>query len=166
MEKETKSHAQSHSPISGDTTERFIVGRVGSIALAINIYETTEIVAEFTTTPLPQVPEYIDGVLSHRGLMIPVLNLRARLGLATQTKTDLERVLILKEPHELVGIMLDEVNEIVRIEKDLVLDLPKFISEIDVSHHFFTGVSIYKDELLFVMDLKEVIQRDTHEKAA
>jgi purine-binding chemotaxis protein CheW len=141
--------------------ERYVVFKAGNIWLGIDIGEISEIVTEFSITPVPQVPHYVEGVMSLRGDMIPIVHLSRRLELGEKQRDEQTRVVVLKEPHVKVGFMVDEMREIVKVEQDLVMGIPKFISEIKVPHHFLKGVTLYNKKLLFILNAYEVLSKDT-----
>jgi purine-binding chemotaxis protein CheW len=85
----------------------------------------SEIVARFEITPVPQSPSAIAGMMNHRGHVTTLILLGAALGLAPAGKTKGEKstVIFMKHEGELVGLVVDEIGDVIEVE-DSVGELP------------------------------------------
>ena len=77
--------------------QEFLCFRVSAETYAINIMAIKEIIKPREVTEVPRAPAFVSGVLSLRGIIIPVFNMRLRLGLPGVEKSAKERIIVLKK---------------------------------------------------------------------
>ncbi|MBI5655610.1 MAG: chemotaxis protein CheW, partial [Geobacter sp.] len=87
----------------------FLCFRVASEQYAISIMEIKEIIKPREVTEVPRVPAFISGVLSLRGIIIPVFAMGTRLQLAPAGEPGKERIIVVSKGEELFGLAVDEV---------------------------------------------------------
>ncbi len=102
--------------------EQLVLFSLGKEEYAISITQVKEIIHYKEATKLPSTPEYMEGIITLRGKIIPVVNLALRLELAISTSSD-KRVLIVETAGRETGILVDEVTEVIRLQ-DSAIELP------------------------------------------
>lgn len=138
----------------GDTTQ-YIVIKMGDEQFGIDIKYVDNIVRMQSMTRVPKVPEYLKGVINLRGEIIPVMSLRLKMGLPVDEITKTTRIIILKmEQHEAIGIIVDEVKEVVTLEEE---NTEKVAYEKEEKTTFVSGVGKQGDTLISLLDLNAVI---------
>lgn len=138
----------------GDTTQ-YIVIKMGEEQFGIDIKYVDNIVRMQSMTRVPKVPEYLKGVINLRGEIIPVMSLRLKMGLPVDEITKTTRIIILKmEQHEAIGIIVDEVKEVVTLEEE---NTEKVAYEKEEKTTFVSGVGKQGDSLISLLDLNAVI---------
>jgi len=83
-----------------------------------DIMKAKEIIKPVKVTPLPDVPDFIKGVINLRGMLLPVISMKERLGVAVENMEDLgtdARVILVALDRMVVGIFVDSVEEIIRV---------------------------------------------------
>ncbi len=88
-----------------------------------------EQVQEITRQPdslyhVPRCPDFVDGMMNLRGLVLPVLDMRNRLGLERREKNERQRILVLKMDNLLTGFVVDAINEVRRVKLDQIEEAP------------------------------------------
>ena len=102
-------------------TIQYIVVRLGDEQFGIDIRFIDNIVRMQTITRVPKVPEYLKGVINLRGEVIPVMSIRLKMKLPADEITRATRIIILKlEQQGNVGILVDEVREVVTLSTDQI----------------------------------------------
>ena len=97
-----------------DTTQ-YIVIKIGEESYGINIAFVDNIVRMQHITRVPKVAPYLKGVINLRGLVVPVMSLRLKMGLEEDVITKATRIIILKsEAQGIIGIIVDEVKEVIK----------------------------------------------------
>jgi purine-binding chemotaxis protein CheW len=92
---------------------------------AIPVEWVREIVRLRTMTPMPRVPPQIRGVISLRGEIVQVLDLRRRLGLQDREPTRISRIIVLHGDHgAATGLLVDSVREVLRVAEETIQPLP------------------------------------------
>lgn len=130
--------------------------------------ESAREVLEFTqVTPLPKAPPWIRGVLNLRGSVIPVLDMKQKLGMGPTESTRDTCVLILEIAFEdevtQVGMLADSVQEVIEIDTSELDPPPKFGSR--VSTEYVRGVGRRNDRLFILLDIAKIFAEDEIETA-
>ena len=140
-------------------TFQYIVIRVGAEQYGIDIRYIDNIVRMQTVTRVPKVPEYLKGVINLRGEVIPVISLRLKMGLAKDEITRTTRIIILKLENEgNVGVMVDEVKEVVTLTADKIDKVSREAKE--GKPVFISGVGKHNNELISLLDLNSITLED------
>ncbi len=99
----------------GHVEDTFLTFHVADEEYAVPVLHVTEIVRLQKIYAMPDVPEYIRGVINLRGKVIPLLDVRARFGLSETSYTDRTVVVVLELEETLTGLVVDGVSEVVEI---------------------------------------------------
>jgi purine-binding chemotaxis protein CheW len=91
--------------------------RVAGEDFAIDIMRVREIIQPVELTPVPEAPAHVAGVLRFRGEVVPVVDLRRRLGLPAGPPSRRARFVVVKVAGGLLGLMVDEVGEVLRLTR-------------------------------------------------
>lgn len=140
---------------SGEEFQEFLCFRVSSEIYAINIMEIKEIIRPREVTEVPRAPAFVSGVLSLRGIIIPVFNMRLRLGLAGSERSAKERIIVLKKSDEFFGILVDEVIQVVRIASATIEKPPAVLDGID--RDFVNGIGRFDGQMLILLNQEKIL---------
>ncbi len=137
-----------------DTTQ-FIVIRIGEELFGIDIKYIDNIVRMQNITRVPKVPNYLKGVINLRGEVIPVMSLRLKMELEADVIEKATRIIILKgEQHEGIGIIVDEVKEVVTLED---AEIEKLSYDKDEKKIFVYAIGKHNGNLISLLDLNTVL---------
>lgn len=117
---------------------RHLSFRVAAEEYAMALTQVRETIKVPAITEVPLTPPYVAGIISLRGTILPVIDLRKRLGLATEEVTRKSRILVAESEGRLVGLLVDEVRDVVEIRKDLIEPPPPVLSPAEAE--FISGV--------------------------
>lgn len=131
---------------------------VGAEEFAVDILNVQEINRMAHLTRVPNAPVYISGVINLRGKVIPIIDLRRRLGLGNTINDGSTRIVVIEIDEKVVGFIVDKVNEVIRINKDITEAPPTMVSGIDKD--FITYIAKLEDRLLILLDLEKVIRKE------
>lgn len=139
-----------------DDSQELLCFRVASEEYALNIMEIKEIIKPREVTEVPRVPAFVSGVLSLRGIIIPIFDMTARLGLPREPSTGKERVIVVKNGEEgFCGILVDEVVQVVRIE-DRFLEPPPTVLE-GIDRDFVSGIGRFQGRMLILLNMEKIL---------
>ena len=134
---------------------QYIVVKIGNEQYGINIQYIDNIVRMQHITRVPKVPAYLKGVINLRGEVLPVMSLRLKMGLEADEMTRATRIIILKQEQQgSVGIIVDEVKEVVTLGTSQIEKMSQNTGEIKKS--FITGVGKHNGELISLLDLNSI----------
>lgn len=134
---------------------QYIVIRLGDEQYGIDIRYIDNIVRMQNITRVPKVPAYLKGVINLRGEVIPIVSIRLKMGLPADEYGRATRIIIIKsEAAGCLGIVVDEVREVVTLSEDNIERLshePK-----DGRSSYISGVGKNGDELISLLDLNAI----------
>ncbi|MBD5451977.1 MAG: chemotaxis protein CheW [Lachnospiraceae bacterium] len=137
-----------------DATQ-FIVIQLGDEQYGIDIKYISNIIRMSKITRVPKVSDYIVGVINVRGVVIPTISLRLKMGLAEDEITKKTRIIILTlEQHESIGVLVDEVKEVVTLDEEHV---ERMGYEKDERERFLSGVGKTEGRLISLLDITSVL---------
>lgn len=137
-------------------TTQYIVIQLGDEKYGIDIQYVDNIVRMQRITRVPKVAEYLKGVINLRGDIVPVMNLRLKMGLPETEETKDTRIIILKvDGMEKIGIIVDEVREVVTLENNKIEKVAYDSRE--EKTNFVNSVGKYDNELVSLLDLHTVL---------
>ena len=145
---------------SAESGLEFLCFRVSEEIYGINIMDIKEIIKPREVTEVPRAPAFVSGILSLRGVIIPVIDMRIRLGLARSGQSDKERVIVAKNIHSFTGLLVDEVIQVVRVKIDAFEETPTVIDGID--RDFISGIGHSDDRLIIIVNLKNITDIDLY----
>ena len=134
---------------------QYIKIKMGDEMFGIDIKYIDNIVRMQSITRVPKVPAYIKGVINLRGEVIPVFNLRLKMGMQEVEETKKFRIIIIKMDGSYVGLIVDEVREVITLQNDLVEKVYRDPNE--PTQNFLLGVGKDGDNLISLLDLNEVV---------
>ena len=105
-------------PGAGPTAVQLCTFRVSGEDFAIDIMRVREIIPPAPLTPVPGAPAHVAGVFRLHGVVIPVVDLCRRLGLAPAAASRRAKIIVVRVAGRLLGLMVDEVLEVLRIGRD------------------------------------------------
>ena len=134
---------------------QYIKIAVGEELYGVDISVIENIVRMQRITRVPNVAAYIKGVINLRGEIVPIMNLRLKIGLEEIEYTKDTRIIIIKtENYGKIGLIVDAVKEVVALEEDQLEKLPYDNTE---ENHFVSAVGKVDNTLVSVLDLGVVL---------
>ena len=121
----------------------------------VNIFQVQEIRNLVDITRVPFAASYIQGVINLRGSVLPVIDLKKRLGLEPTPYTDDTRIVTVMVGELPVGMLVDAVTEVLTIKTKLV-DPKKAVDNTDISK-FLSGIGNIDGRLVIMLNLEEIV---------
>jgi purine-binding chemotaxis protein CheW len=145
--------SQEISPF-GEALE-FLAFKLSDEEYAVELLKITEIIRLPEITPVPRTPRTIRGIISLRGTIVPVFDLRIPLGLKDLPATRKTRIVVVVSEKGAIGLWVDEVSEVVKIGADVIEPPPSVVGGTDAEH--LKGVARFKGRLLILLDLEKAL---------
>ena len=139
-------------------TKQYIVVKIDNEQFGINIKYIDNIVRLQSITRVPMSQEYFKGVINLRGEILPVMSIRRKLGLVDDVFGDKTRIIIAKVDNATVGIIVDEVKEVVTLEDDSLENI-NYGNQEDITS-YISAVGKKGEELISILDICSVIADD------
>lgn len=151
--------------ISSDTgatvakAAEYLAFTLGQEEYGIDIQKVSEIRSYETPTRIANAPEFVKGVVNLRGFIVPILDLRLKFGLSEAHCDGSAVVIVLNVMGRVLGIVVDEVSEVIEFKADDLRPSPAFNGAIDVSHILGLGAIRQGDRerLLILTDIERLM---------
>ncbi|PRQ09255.1 chemotaxis protein CheW [Enhygromyxa salina] len=135
---------------------------VGGGLYGIDIMRIKEVIqaAPYPTRPVPHAPPIIEGVITLRGVVIPVIDLRKRFNVAIdEAAVPFNKLIIVSVKGRIVGLKVDKVLGELRVDSEEVRPAPSMLSAAigDDGEDFFSGVCKIDNDVVFVVNLDGLI---------
>lgn len=145
--------------------KQFVSFEVTGNRYCIDIMDIKEVIRESEITRLPDSPFFVEGIMNLRGMVIPVLSLRKKLGLkeeAAQAKEGaLHKLIIISVEGVLIGLLVDSLDRVFSIDTDQVQSADKF-ADTGIDRTLIQGVVKLDERLYLILDIKKIL--DIEEK--
>ncbi|RRD95010.1 purine-binding chemotaxis protein CheW [Clostridiales bacterium COT073_COT-073] len=135
--------------------KQYIVVRFNKEQFGISINYIQNIVRMTSITRVPNVPDYIKGVINLRGEIIPIMSLRIKLDLEPDEITNQTRIIIVNVDDKLVGLFVDEVMEVLILEDEQIEKQTK--EGTDKKSKYISGVGKLEDRLISLFNVEQII---------
>jgi len=130
----------------------------------VDVKLVQEIIRIPDVTQVPRAPEFIRGVINLRGRIIPVVDLKRKLGLGRFEPSRQARIVVVRLRDRLVGILVDAASQVLKIPVAAIEAAPEETIEIDASA--VRGVAKLSDRLIILLELAKVLAIELRESAA
>jgi purine-binding chemotaxis protein CheW len=146
---------QAYAESSEVVYEEFLCFRLGDEEYGINIMEIKEIIKPRELTEVPRTPDFVDGVLSLRGVIVPVFAMRKRLGMQPDYDRSQERIIIVRCGEGLHGLRVDRVTDVVKIAAGTREATPSVLE--GVAREFVSGIGRTGNRMVILLDICKVV---------
>jgi purine-binding chemotaxis protein CheW len=165
----TSSKTPDFSAMSSNTTEKsaqssvkYLTVVLGEEAYGLGVLAIREIIRHQKVTPVPQMPDYVKGVINLRGRVIPIIDLRVKFGVpaAFTERTCIVVVQVALTPDHRIqmGLIVDAVEEVVNLAAADIEPTPEFGTSVDTA--YLLGMAKVKGEVKMLLDLDRVVSSD------
>lgn len=136
--------------------------KIGNEEFGVDILNVQEINRMTQITKVPNAPDYVEGVINLRGRIIPVIDLRARIGVGRKENDKNTRIVVVEIQNTTIGFIVDAVKEVLRIPSEITEAPPEITTGVD--SEFIKAVGKLEDRLLILLDLERILSSDQYSK--
>jgi len=139
---------------------QYVIFRIDGQDFGIEIEYVYEInrLKEVVINPVPKTFEYVEGIINLRGEVVPVLDLRKKLGLPVEEMGRETRILIVRIDNKTIGLIVDMVLSVVNINEKDITSTPDEIR--DKNTRFFSGIAQSNKRMTFLLNINEVLNSE------
>jgi len=140
------------------TEQQLVSFDLATESYGVDIGAVREIIRLQKITNVPRTPEFVEGVINLRGKVIPVVDLRKRFGLPVGDQSAENRIVVVDIGGQDIGVIVDAVNEVLRIFSDSVEPPSSVITTADPD--YLMGIAKVDNKLLLLLDLESVLSAE------
>lgn len=138
---------------------KYLTFRVAQEEYGLEILKVQEIIQMQAVTKVPRTPEYVRGVINLRGKVIPVIDLRKKFGIEAANDNEKTCIIVVQITNGssmvTMGIIIDEVKEVLDIKAEHIEETPSFGSSIDTE--FILGMGKIGQNVKILLDIDKVM---------
>lgn len=139
-----------------EASEHLATFFLASEEYGVDVRLVQEIIRVSEITPVPRAPGFIKGVISLRGRIIPVVDLKRKLNLGeVDVKARAARIAVVKVRERLIGLLVDGASQVLRVPLTRIEPAPEEVVEIDAN--YIRGVAKLEERLIILMDLPKIL---------
>jgi purine-binding chemotaxis protein CheW len=121
----------------------------------IDILMVQEIIRVLQITKVPNSPNFVDGVINIRGRVIPVVDLRCKLGMPRKEHGNDTRIVVVEVSGKTTGFIVDKVTEVLRIPSSITEAPPELVT--GINSDFIKSVGKLEDRLMILLDMEKIL---------
>jgi len=141
--------------------DKFLTFRVGDEDYGIEIRRVTEIIGIQKITAVPDMPEFVKGVINLRGKVIPVLDMRRRFSLEDRDYDERTCIVVVDVAEAAVGLVVDTVNEVADIPEEQIEPAPEINK--GGNNLMIQGLGKVGEEVKILLDVNKLLNGQTPE---
>ena len=138
---------------------KYLTFKLSNETYGIEILKVQEIIGLMNITSIPRTPDFVRGVINLRGKVIPVIELRKKFNMETVEDTDHTCIIVVQVMGTgtpiTMGILVDEVSEVVDITENQLEPPPSFGTNIDTA--FILAMGKLRDTVVILLDIDKVL---------
>ncbi|MDD9912744.1 MAG: chemotaxis protein CheW [Alphaproteobacteria bacterium] len=158
---QTAQTANNHYEDTAEARERLhlVTFRLLGEEFGLPILDVREIIRMTDITPVPQAPGFVEGVINLRGQIIPVVDLRKRFGISANEANEETRIIVVELRTAVIGLIVDEVSEVLRVPADTVAPPPSLVAG-SIGSEYIKGIGHYDEKMIILIDMRKVFNED------
>jgi purine-binding chemotaxis protein CheW len=138
--------------------QQLVTFQLGDDFFAADIYSVERVLRYQPPTAIPNVPEWVDGVIEYRGRIIPVIDLRLRFGLDRAPPRPQSRILVFSVGNEWIGAIVDAVLEVASPTSEQLAPPPPLFR--GLAAEFLRGIVRRNDRLIVFLEVTKLLTTD------
>lgn len=158
----TSMTTQNTQQTNNDQHQQVLTFTLSSELYGLDILRVQEIKGWELTTPIPNVPNYVKGVINLRGIVVPIVDLRERFHLGQPTYDNTTVVIIVRtlmglKGEKIIGMVVDSVSDVFTVDLTTLQAAPKSnIAAVD--QEFIRGLATLDGQMMILMDVDHLVQ--------
>lgn len=128
---------------------------LGGEEYGLDILKVQEIRGYETPTRIANAPEFIKGVMNLRGVIVPIVDMRIRLGVGTATYDSMTVVIVLSIQDRVIGMVVDSVSDVITLQPEHIKPAPNMGGSVDTE--YLTGLATIDDRMLILVDIERMM---------
>ena len=141
--------------VAADDSGRYLTFCIGAVSYAFHIQHVTEIIGMQPVTSVPDVPHFIRGVINLRGKVIPLMDVRLRLGLPEIDYHERTCIIVVDVADQAVGVIVDAVSDVLALDSKCI-EPPPDVRTMEDSQ-YIEGVAKREDQITVLLNARRLL---------
>lgn len=144
---------------SSEELLQLVICKLVNEEYGVQISNVKEIIRIPEITKIPQVPDYVEGVINLRNKIVPIINLATKFNLPHEEDNDDSRIVVVEIDGFIAGMIVDAVVEVLRISEDHIEPAPEIITS-KISEKYINGVGKLDERLLILLNIEKIFTEE------
>ncbi|MGI6084223.1 MAG: chemotaxis protein CheW [Acetivibrionales bacterium] len=151
---------EKYSEIEEEDTQkdRYLTFSLGKESYGVEVRYVIEIIGMQSITEIPEMPEYVRGIINLRGKIIPVMDVRLRFKKEPKDYSDRTCIIVIEIKDILIGLIVDSVSEVISIPEQDVVDPPKMNKSLN--NRYIKKIGKVRNEVRLLLDCEKLLTED------
>jgi purine-binding chemotaxis protein CheW len=136
---------------------KYLFFKIGLESYGIGIRHIIEIIELQTISAVPDMPDYVKGVINLRGKVIPIVNLRLRFNIAERDYDDRTCIVVAEIDRVLIGLIVDTVEEVMEIPESNIEPPPRF-KTVSGKDRYISGMGKVGEQVKILIDVEKIVR--------
>jgi len=140
---------------------KYLTFTLGNENYGVGILKVREIIGIIDITEMPNMPDYIKGVINLRGKVSPVIDLRSKFSMEQAEYTERTCIILVDidkgDTHDLMGMIVDSVSEVMNVSGNDIENPPE-VGGIDAN--YILGIAKMEDKVIMLLDIDKIMNSD------
>lgn len=125
---------------------------------ATDIMEVERILGYEPSTKLPDVPDFVDGVINYEGKVLPVISLAKRFDIENNKITSNSKLIVVKYENGKIGVIVDLVSEVKDVNNDNIEEPPEVVS--GISKRYLKGLIKIDNKIIIFLNMSQILSEE------
>lgn len=146
-----------HAAVQADALDQYLTFVLGGEEYGLQILKVQEIRGSSAITPLPNTPPYMKGVMNLRGAVVPIIDLRERLGVRREEDGGRPVIVVVTHGRRVAGLVVDAVSDVLTVAPGERAVIPELGG---VDTHMLDGLARSGERLVLLVNIENVLGGD------
>lgn len=146
--------------------DKYLIFSIGKESYGIDIKYVIEIIGIEPITEVPELPDYVKGVINLRGKIIPVMDIRLKFRKAEKEYDDRTCIIVVDIEDISIGLIIDRVLEVINIDQDDIAPPPKINKGKYNTNKYIKGIGKVQNEVKLLIDCNKLIEEEDIQELA
>lgn len=137
---------------------KVLIFKLNNEYYATEIIDVERILEYSEPTKLPDIPNFVEGVVNYEGNILPVVNIARRFNMPEKDKNGESKIIVIKDGASKVGMIVDLVSEVRDVPRKNVEDPPKIA--VKISQRYMKGLIKLENKIIIFLDLAKILSQE------
>lgn len=138
--------------------DMYMTFKTGNEFFGISISNVNEIIVMQPITQVPEVEDYVRGLINLRGKIIPVIDVRVRFKMEPLPYTDRTCIIVINVKNTVVGLIVEKIDEVIKLDKSNIIPPPSLSHNTDGTNQYVCGLAKAEDGVKLLLDPERLIK--------
>ncbi len=143
-----------------DQNLKILIFSLNNESFSTDINQVERIIGYEGPTPLPETPNFVQGVIKHEDKIVPIINMNKKFGFVEKNDEN-KKIIIIKRDENKFGIIVDNVYEVKDVQESLLEEAPEIT--IGIGRKYIKGLIKLDERIVILLDLDKILKKEEEE---